>query len=140
MPNKNSIVGKIENGHIQINPMMLARFCERNKGRWVDITAREPKRTLSQNAMYWAWLHAMCEQTGNESAENMHEFLLQTLSPIVIRTIRGKTGAHEVKGHLRSSEMTKLQMSEYMEKCAVYTNFPLPTKEELARMGYISNT
>jgi hypothetical protein len=35
--------------------------------------------------------------------------------------------------------MDKQQMGEYMEKCAALTGCPLPTKEELEAMGYISN-
>lgn len=139
MPKANSIVGKVENGHISMNPVMLARFVERNKGKWVDISAREAKRTVNQNSMYRAWLDNMCDHTGNPSTDDMHEFLLAKLAPKKTTKISGKKGAHEVTRPMRTHEMNKMQMSEFMEKCAVYTDYPLPTQEELAKMGYLQH-
>ncbi len=35
--------------------------------------------------------------------------------------------------------MTKDEMSEYMDRAAELTGYPLPTEEELQAMGYVLN-
>jgi hypothetical protein len=33
--------------------------------------------------------------------------------------------------------MTKDEMSEFLDKCAAFTGYPLPTPEELEVLGYL---
>lgn len=68
-----------------------------------------------------------------------HEFLPEKCAPRRLVTIKGPKGSTEVEQIVRSSDMSKQEMSEFMDKCAALTGYPLPTPEELEAMGYISN-
>jgi len=123
-----------------MNRISAIRFKEANEGKWADLVVRVPERTLSQLRMYRAWLTDVANHTGNDT-ESLHEFLLEKLAPRVVKKIRGKKGEVEVTQMKRTSgghslSMEKLEMGEYMDKAAELTGYPLPTKEELRKMGY----
>jgi hypothetical protein len=97
----------------------------------------------NQLRLYRAWLNRLCEQTGNDPDE-LHEFLILKCAPVVVSTIKGSKGAVEIEQKKRTSgghklSMDKLEMTEFMQRCAALTQFSLPTEEELISMGYIPN-
>ena len=125
------------------SPISFHRFVEDNNGKDCDLVLRERPRSMSQLGMYRAWLKEVSAHTGNDE-EELHEFLLEKLAPKKVIAIQGPKGVVEiVKGKRTSAghalSMSKLEMSEYMEKAAALTNYPLPTREELEAMGYTLN-
>lgn len=138
-----SIPGQIIGNKLLYNQTSFARLCENHNGKRVNIVVQIPERSMSQLRMYRAWLNEVSSHTGNET-EALHEYLLDQLAPRIVVTLdtpQGKVEKELIKrtsgGHKLS--MTKLEMSEYMEKATVLTGYPLPTKEELQSMGYILN-
>lgn len=129
-------------------PSMLAAsrwkaWKEGHRGTRILITEDIEERSSGQLRMYRAWLNRVCEQTGNDPDE-LHEFLIEKCAPTIISTIKGPKGAVEIEQEKRTSgghklSMDKLEMSEFMDRAAALTNFPLPTPEELEAMGYIHN-
>jgi hypothetical protein len=117
------------------NPARFNEFCKEREGSWLRIELEEPLRSISQVKMYRAWLDNVADHTGN-NAEELHEYLLHTLAPRIVVTIRGKQ-PFEVEQIKRTSAMSKAEMGEYMEKCCAHTGYPLPTAEELLAMGYL---
>lgn len=112
-------------------------------GAHVIIDQLKPERSTSQLRMYRAWLDNTATHTGNDP-EELHAFLLDKCAPRVVVTITGSKGKVDVEQIKRTSgghkhSMTKDEMSEFMDRCASLTGYPLPTKEELEAMGYISN-
>ena len=96
---------------------------------------------ISELRMYRAWLANVAAHTGNDENE-LHEFLLEKCAPRIVSTIAGPKGTVEVEQVKRTSGGTKLtmdkvEMSEYMAKCAQLTGYSLPTEEELLAMGYL---
>lgn len=132
----------VRNGKLTFNgPLLTRRFEEwlqRMEGKVVELSEVEPGRSISQNRMYRAWLNSTATHTGN-NAEELHEFLLQKCAPRHFVTIKGARGSLEVEHLKRSSDMSKQEMSEFMDKCSALTGYPLPTPEELEAMGYVSN-
>lgn len=118
-------------------------WCAANEGKRVLITPLKYGLSLSQRKMYRAWLSNTASHTGNNE-DALHEFLLKECAPKIVVTISTPKGKEEVMIPKRThggSELTmsKDEMGEYMDKCAAFTGYPLPTKEELEAMGYISN-
>lgn len=116
-------------------PARFSDFCKDHEGRWLRIELEEPVRSLSQNSMFHAWLDHVADQTGN-NAQELKEFLIHRLAPRVIATIKGKRVV-EVEQIKRTSDMTKAEMTDFMDKCAALTGYPLPTEEQLIEMGYL---
>ena len=116
----------------------LEEWLVKMDGRVIEVKAVEPGRSISQNKMYRAWLDSTATHTGN-NAEELHEFLLQKCAPRHFVTIKGARGQMEVEQLKRSRDMSKEEMSDFMDKCAALTGYPLPTPEELEAMEYISN-
>lgn len=124
---KDSIVARIEKGtgRISINSAILKRFIERNQGKWVDIIPRNPKRSLTQNAYYWVYLNVISEETGND-IDDLHEFFKHKYLPFKTITIKGKKGEHTFKRITSTSELSKNDFGEYLDKICAATGIPLP--------------
>ncbi len=114
-------------------------WCRDNVGKQVRIERSKPIRTLTQNAFMWAWLSKLELETGNAS-EDMHEYLKHKFLPKRLIHIKGKKGEYDVEVLKSTTKLDKLEFGEYLDKCAAHTGVPLPTKEEISAMGYISNT
>lgn len=138
-----SVPCKIVNRKLEYNQLSFGRFAGENEGKDCDIVLRERPRTLSQLGMYRVWLKNTADHTANDE-EELHEFLLEKLAPRKIIAIHGKKGIVEIVKYKRTSgghalSMNKTEMSEYMDKAAALTEYPLPTREELEAMGYVLN-
>lgn len=105
-----------------------------NVGKEYRIERIVPTRTLSQNAMYWAYLGNVESETGN-IASYLHEYFKRTLLPPKFITVMGK----EIKIPASTTELTKVEFGKYLDKIASETGVALPTREELESMGYILN-
>lgn len=136
-----SLPAKITDGKLVYNEKSFIIFATVNEGKECDIVRRDRARSLSQLGMYRAWLHKVAGDTGNDE-EVLHESLLDWFAPRIVVSVRGPKGVVERTEHKRTSgghylSMNKTEMSEFMEKAAIRTEHPLPTREELENMGYI---
>ena len=78
-----------------------------------------------------AWLDSVAASTGNDPGE-LHAFLLDKCAPRAVVSIKGPKKTVEVEQIKRTSgghrlSMDKLEVSEYMERCAGLTGYQLPT-------------
>ena len=80
----------------------------------VTIEPYRKKRTLSQNALMWKWIHEVAhhvsEHTGHTEDE-IHDFFKQQFLPPKIVEIGGKVSTYRTTTTLKTKEM-----SEYMDK------------------------
>lgn len=97
-----------------------------------EIDKRKTKRSRSQNSYYWMYLGVIAQETGDE-ADDLHEFLKRKLLPPVFKMIRGE----EVRLPASTTDLSKADFSDYMDKIAALTGVPIP---DPVAAGYISNT
>jgi hypothetical protein len=133
----NSIFAKKENGKLIVDQYHLMNFKD---GQTFDLVPHVASKSMGQLRMYRAWLDNTAQHTGNDP-EALHEILLESCAPrqgVTVKRRDGTTYEKEFVAH--SSRMDKLEMSEYMDRCAVFTGYSLPTEEELQAMGSIRNS
>lgn len=138
--------GQIHEGKLSFHHTVAIAFTNwrlGHEGARIVITEAKDDRSTGQLRMYRAWLASVAASTGNDE-EELHNFLLEKCAPRAVVKIKGKKGIVEVEQIKRTSgghslSMDKLEMTDYMNKCAQITSCPLPTEEELMAMGYIHN-
>lgn len=113
------------------NKLELSKFLLANKeykGSWIVTVEKEKvKRTLDQNAFYWMYLEVIEKETGN-LASDLHElFKRKFLEPI-----QKKIMNVEFKLPASTSDLSKADFSDYMDKIAAFTevSIPEPIKKE----------
>ena len=101
----------------------------------VQIEPVKKKRSLSQNALMWAWLNKVADIIHNETgqdADDVHEFFKAKFLPGKTVEINGEAMTYRTTTKLTVSEMT-----EYMNKIYAFTTSELglllPLPEELGR-------
>jgi hypothetical protein len=113
----------------QFNTLRFKEFLAQHEGKPVRIEHEVPVRSRSQNALYWVYLDAIEQETGN-NASDLHEYFKRTLLPPRFVTVLGK----ELKLAASTKDLTKLQFGEYLDKIAALTGVPLP---DPAAAGYL---
>lgn len=102
-----------------------------NEGRTLIITPEKKGRSQSQNAYYWVYLAVIAAETG-ENADGLHEFFKAKLLPPTFLKVRDE----EVRVTPSTTELSKQEFGEYLDKIVALTEIPLPDPEAA---GYISN-
>lgn len=100
-------------------------------GKTYRIERVMPTRSLSQNALYWFYLGVIESETGN-NADDLHQYFKRTLLKPKIINVMGK----EIRVPCSTTELSKLEFGEYMEKICAETNVPIPDPKDA---GYVSN-
>lgn len=101
-----------------------ARFndtLKNNEGKTFRIELVENKRSLSQNALYHLYLSVIERETGNNS-HDLHEYFKRVLLPPRLIKVMGK----ELKIPASTTQLTKTEFGEYMEKICAETSVPIP--------------
>lgn len=124
-----SVPAKAINGMLIVN-MIHRPFLKEREGRIFDVFERKTTRSLSQNAMYWHYLGVIEAETGNLS-DDLHSYFKRKLLPPRFKTILGE----EIKLPATTTELSKAEMGEYLDKIASLVNIPLPDPEAA---GYIN--
>ncbi len=127
--------GTVENGRIAIGN--TARYhdyvhsLKEGKAVWITVETEENKRTLSQNAYYHVYLDIIADETGDDH-NSLHEYLKRLLLP----RKRLKVMSKEIEVPSSTTDLSKAEFSEYMDRICALTNVPLPDPEAA---GYITN-
>lgn len=102
-----------------------------HEGKTYEIRLRETKRTLQQNRYYWLYLEIIASETGH-TADELHEYFRRTLLPPKFITVMGK----DIRLPRSTTELSKHEMGEYLERICSQVSIPLPDPEEA---GFITN-
>ncbi|MBS4082942.1 MAG: hypothetical protein KGZ73_05275 [Rhizobiales bacterium] len=126
---------KIEKGEV-VFPSMKASIAwkgwkETHDGVSIVISEDKPSRSRSQNSFYWTYLEVIARDTG-DNADDLHEFFKRKLLAPVFKTIRGE----EVKLPRSTTDLDKLEFTEYLDKIAALTGIPIP---DPAAAGFTSD-
>ena len=123
----------IKAGKIEFSsPTARSKFFEwaaGHDGAHITIAEEKRVRSLSQNAYYWVFLGVIARETG-DNADDLHEFFKRKLLPPVFKTIQGE----EIRLPRSTTELTKIEFGEYLDKICALTNIPLPDPEAA---GYV---
>src|SRR5574343_1720264 len=92
------------------------------KGLWVvSIEKEKKKRSLEQNDFMWLYLNHIEKETGNLSTD-LHELFKRKFLQPVFKIIMGV----EVKLPASTTNLTKSEMSDYLDKISAFTEIPIP--------------
>lgn len=101
-------------------------------GRLLQITVRRKyrKRSLSQNALAWAWNTIIAKETGH-TPEEIHEFMKRRLlSPIVI-----ELAGESVEVSASTAKMETVVMADYLNRYQAFAatdlDIVLPTPQDV---------
>lgn len=95
----------------------------------VILVEEKNKRSISQNNYYWQYLTIIGNETG-ELPNELHEICKREFLPPVFKTIMGK----EYKLPRSTTELSKHEFSEYMDKICAWSEVPLPDPQAV---GYL---
>lgn len=99
----------------------------------VSIEPRTRPRSLSQNAYYWAYLRIISDETGDDE-NSLHEYLKRLLLPPKFMHVHLSGTEVEVKVPASTSDLSKSDFAEYLERICATTGVPLPDPRDL---GYV---
>lgn len=122
--------GKLDFGSETMRAKVL-EWLHANEGKKITLELVKSKRSLSQNAFYWVYLGIIEIETGN-SADDLHEYFKRVHLPPKFITVMGK----EIKIPRSTTELSKVEMGEYLDKICAETNVPIPNPIDV---GYITN-
>ena len=136
--------GFIQGGELAFRPAVAAlwrTWCHAHENSHILITEDKEERSNGQLRLYRAWLEGVCAHSGNDP-DTLHSWLIERCAPVVVSTIKGPKGSIEIEQKKRTSgghrlSMDKLEMHEFLERCAQLTGYPLPTPEQLEELGYL---
>lgn len=98
-------------------------FAEQNdkKSLILEIELEKGKRTLKQNDFMWMFIDHIEKETGN-LAYDLHELFKRKFLPPIPKKILGI----EFKLPASTTNLTKQEMSEYLDKISAFTHIPIP--------------
>jgi len=126
---KNIFLVKIEKGQLSFqsdaNELRFKDWASKNEGKILRLSYEKPKRSNQQNAFLWLYLGVIERELG-QNANDCHEYFKRTLLPPKFITVLGK----EIKIPSSTTELSKSEMSDYLDKIASLTGVPIPSVEE----------
>ena len=114
-------------------------FLEKNdkKNVVVEIELEKSKRSLDQNAFYWLYIGVIEKETGN-LAYDLHELFKRKFLPPIPKKILGV----EFKLPASTTELSKADFGDYLDKISAFTEIPIPEpikKEFDIKVAYPKN-
>lgn len=113
-------------------------FRPSNQNQWLDfaekydkkdvileIDLEKGKRSLPQNSFYWLYLGVIEKETGN-LATDLHELFKRKFLPPIPKKILGI----EFKLPASTTELSKTDFGEYLDKISAFTEVPIPNIEK----------
>lgn len=125
--------GKLDWGSLS-NEARLSQHLKDNEGKSYRLEKVQGKRSVNQNSFYWLYLEVISREVGHTPQE-LHELFKRTLLPPKVLNVLHR----EFKMPASTTELTKTEMSEYMERICAETNVPIPNPQDLEALGYIMN-
>jgi len=121
------------------NKALFQQDLKDNVGKKYRIERVQHKRSLSQNNYFWFYLELVEQETGNDK-HALHEYVKKYLTPKkeVTLTLWKDGKQYTRKGIIGkgTSELTKIEMGDVLDKLCADTGVALPNPQEA---GYISN-
>jgi len=135
---------KVFLGHIEENlpnqgyitwlePDLLTEKITNSIGKRVKLVIEDKKRTLPQNSLYWAYLHIISRETGNDIQDLHYSFRFSFLEPQLVEVSDFNKGGRTMVAELRSTtSLSKQEFTDYLERICAETGIPIPNAEEIS--------
>lgn len=117
------------------NQARLREFLKKHEGKTLRLELPKPIRSNQQNKLYWHYLGVIEQDTGT-FADDLHYFFREKLLPKKSLKIKGHKGAYEVMRPMSTTELSKAEFGEYMEKICSIVQIPIPNPKDV---GIITN-
>lgn len=121
------------------NKALFKQDIKENVGKKYRIERVQHKRSLSQNNYFWFYLELVEQETGNDK-HALHEYTKKYLTPKkeVTLTLWKDGKQYTRKGIIGkgTSELTKIEMGDVLDKLCADTGVALPNPQDA---GYIKN-
>lgn len=102
-------------------------------GTNVKLVIEDKKRTLPQNSLYWAYLHIISRETGNDIEDLHYSFRFSFLEPQLVEVSDFNKGGRTMVAELRSTtSLSKQEFTDYLERICAETGIPIPNAEEIS--------
>lgn len=122
--------GQVEKGELKlIGRDRFKEYLYTLNGQQIELTLgkRAKKRTDKSNRYYWAYLHLLEQETGDD-ANSLHEYFKKEFLPPNIEYL--KSINREVEIPKTTTKLLTIEFSEYIKKIEVLTGIPAPDPEE----------
>lgn len=127
---------------IRVHDGRISFGSEENKTRFKLYAGNHPNRTyrlepieslrsMRQHRYYWLYLGIVSLETGH-TPEELHEWAKREFLPVRYATVLGK----DVPVTASTTNLSKTDFGEYLEKICAETGVPLPDPQEA---GYLPN-
>jgi hypothetical protein len=114
-------------------PDLLTQEIENGIGKTVKLVIEDKKRTLPQNSLYWAYLHIISRETGNDIEDLHYSFRFSFLEPQLVEVSDFNKGGRTMVAELRSTtSLSKQEFTDYLERICAETGIPIPNAEEIS--------
>lgn len=125
---------KIRDGRITLgsehNEARFREWAKKHEGAELRLIHEKPTRSRSQNALYWAYLTIIADETG-DNANDLHEYFKRKLLPPRFVGVRNEM----LKLPASTASLNKNDFTEYLMRISALTNIPIPNPEDA---GYIT--
>lgn len=130
---KKIFTGKVLDGSIEwgdYNPLYnLSEY----EGKPIKLVIEDKKRTLPQNSLYWAYLHIISRETGNDIEDLHYSFRFSFLEPQLVEVSDFNKCGRTMVAELRSTtSLSKQEFTDYLERICAETGIPIPNAEEIS--------
>ncbi len=130
---KKIFLGRIENGEFEWNDAQFLYYLSEHEGKSVKLVIEDKKRTLPQNSLYWAYLHIISRETGNDIQDLHYSFRFSFLEPQLVEVSDFNKGGRTMVAELRSTtSLSKQEFTDYLERICAETGIPIPNAEEIS--------
>jgi len=131
---KKIFLGSIGKGEIDMQvEYWHALHDESNYGKTIKMVIEDKKRTLPQNSLYWAYLHIISRETGNDIEDLHYSFRFSFLEPQLVEVTDFNTSKRTMVAELRSTTtLSKQEFTDYLERICAETGIPIPNAEEIS--------
>ena len=128
--NEVKFLAEVKDGKLKItNPRLFNLYIGSLKGKvWLKVkryrkarTTGAPGEKSNMNGYYWLYLTAIATETG-DNENDLHEYFKRALLPPRFKTVMKK----QIKLPATTTELTGLEMMNYMEKINALTGIPIP--------------
>lgn len=118
---------------------LFNQFLKDHEGKIAVVSIYQPIRTTQQNKFYWTFLTLIEAETGN-NAQDLHSYFKRALLPPKFIKIEVLGVKKEIKVPMSTTELTKAEMGEYLDKISAATGISIPDPEEyMEKEGFTSN-
>ena len=120
--------GKVENGKLILErPQIFNLYLGGLENKVVEVIVQKQVKSRSDkmNRYYWAFLHVLEQETGDD-ANNLHEYFKRVLLPPQIIEVFGK----EIKLPATTTKLSQYEFTNYISKIERLTGIKSPDPDE----------